>query len=150
MSLVSCSHSVGQSQYHFKWCPKYRYRMFRKEENKRLCEDILREVAERHGIGLEELSVMPDHVHVIVSIPPTMTVSKAFNLIKGASSYALFRRQPKFRLRYPKGHFWSPGKFYRSVGDTDRPTTIDYVRNQMDVHQMSLADFGASFGSPAL
>jgi len=148
MSLVRGSHSVGQSLYHFEWCPKYRYRMFRKEENKKLCETILIEVAERHRIKIKELNVMPDHVHMIVSIPPTMTVSK-FNLLKGASSFELFRRQPKFRLRYPKGHFWSPGKFYRSVGDADLPTVIGYVRGQ-GVLQMSLSDFGTVSGSLAL
>ena len=123
--------------------------MFRKEENKKLCETILIEVAERHGIKITELNVMPDHVHMIVSIPPTMTVSKAFNLLKGASSFELFRQQPKFRLRYPKGHFWSPGKFYRSVGDADLPTVIGYVRGQ-GVLQTSLSDFGAVSGSLAL
>jgi len=50
--------------FHFEWCPKYRYK-FRKEESK-TCETILREIVERHGIGIAELSVMPDHVHIIV------------------------------------------------------------------------------------
>jgi putative transposase len=59
-----------------------------------LCGGILREVAERHGAGIVELSVMPDHIHAIVLIPPTMAVSRAFNLLKGTSSYELFRRQP--------------------------------------------------------
>jgi putative transposase len=105
--------------------------MFIKEENKKLCEEALRKVAEKHGIGIVELSVMPDHVHVIVSIPPTLCVSKAFNLLKGASSHELFERQPKFRLRYLKGHLWSPGKFYRSVGDADLETLRNYVRGQV-------------------
>jgi len=130
MDLVSGSHRIGQSIYHFEWCPKYRYKMFRKEENKKLCEEILRRVAERHGIHILEANVMPDHIHVVSEIPPTMSVSKAFNLLKGASSYQLFRRKPNYRLRYPKGHFWNPGKFYRSVGDTDLATTIGYVRGQ--------------------
>ncbi|MDI6903490.1 MAG: transposase, partial [Methanocellales archaeon] len=60
MDLVSGSHRIGQSIYHFEWCPKYRYKMFRKEENKKLCEETLRKVAERHNISISELSVMPD------------------------------------------------------------------------------------------
>ena len=100
------------------------------EENKKLCEEILREVAERHNIKITELSVMPDHVHTVVGVPPTMSVSKALQLLKGASSNELFKRKPNFRLRYPKGHLWSPGKFYRSVGDTDAETAIQYVRDQ--------------------
>ena len=102
MSLVSRGHSVGQSLYHFEWCPKYRYNMFRGDKNKRLCETILREVAERHGIELVELSVMPDHVHAIVSIPPTMTVSRAFNLLKGASSRQALQTSAKVQVEVPE------------------------------------------------
>ena len=73
---------------------------------------------------------MPDHIHTVVGIPPTMSVSKALQLLKGTSSRELFKRKPNFRKRYPKGHLWSPGKFYRSVGDTDAETAIQYVRDQ--------------------
>jgi len=104
--------------------------MFMKEENKKLCEDILETVAERHKIKIEELSVMPDHIHAVVGIPPTMSVSQALHLLKGASSRELFKQKPNFRRRYPRGHFWSPGKFYRSIGDTDTETVIQYVRDQ--------------------
>jgi REP element-mobilizing transposase RayT len=54
MELVSGSHSIGQNIYHLEWCPKYRYNMFRGKGNKKLCEDILYEVAERHNIGIVE------------------------------------------------------------------------------------------------
>jgi REP-associated tyrosine transposase len=130
MKLASGSHSIGQNIYHLEWCPKYRYNMFRDKGNKKLCEDILHEVAERHNIEIAELSVMPDHVHIVVQLPPTMSVSEVLHLLKGASSYELFRRQPLFRYRYSHSSFWSPGKFYRSVGDTDAATVLDYVRNQ--------------------
>jgi REP-associated tyrosine transposase len=114
--------------------------MFRGKGNKKLCEDILYEVAERHYIGIVELSVMLDHVHLVVQLPLTMSVSQALQLLKGASSYKLFRRQPLFRYRYSHGSFWSPGKFYRSVGDTDAATVLDYVRNQR-LLQSSLYDY---------
>ena len=147
MELISGSHSVGQNLYHLEWCPKYRYNMFRQEENKKLCEDILYEVATRHNIGIMELNVMPDHIHTVVKLPVTMSVAKALQLLKGASSYELFKRQPRFRLRYSRGNFWSPGKFYRSVGDTDMETVLQYVRNQR-LQQTSLEDF-PSQGLPA-
>jgi putative transposase len=104
--------------------------MFKQEENKKLCEDVLHEVAKRHKIEITELSVMPDHIHTVVGIPPTMSVSKALQILKGASSRVLFQRKPNLRLRYPRGHLWSPGKFYRTVGDTDAETAIQYVRDQ--------------------
>jgi len=104
--------------------------MFKQEENKKLCEEILEEVAERHKIKIEEMSVMSDHVHMVAEIPPTMSVSQALHLLKGASARELFKQKPNFRKRYPKGHFWSPGKFYRSVGDADTETIMQYVRDQ--------------------
>jgi putative transposase len=114
--------------------------MFKREENKKLCEDVLQEVAKRHNIEITELCVMPDHIHIIVGIPPTMSISKALQLLKGASSRELFKRKPHLRCRYHKGHFWSPGKFYRSVGDADMDTVLQYVRNQR-LQQTSLNDF---------
>ncbi len=141
MDLKSSSHGYGQLVYHLEWTPKYRYEMFRKPENTKLCEDIIREIAKRWQIGIVELSVMPDHIHCVVELQPTMSVSKAFNILKGASAYELFRRQPKFRLRYSRGHFWSGGKFYRTTGDTDLQTTIGYVREQREKYQTTLAQF---------
>ena len=104
--------------------------MFMKQENKNLCEKVIMDVAQRHKIKIVELTVMDDHIHMVVSIPPTMSVSKALHLLKGASSYELFKQKPNFRKRYARGHLWSPGKFYRSVGDTDVETVIKYVQDQ--------------------
>jgi putative transposase len=114
--------------------------MFKQEENKKLCEEVLHEVAKRHKIKITELCIMSDHIHTVVGIPPTMSVSKALQLLKGASSHELLKRKPHFRCRYPKGHFWSPGKFYRSIGDTDADTVIQYVRDQR-LQQTSLDAF---------
>ena len=124
----------------WKWCPKYRYNMFKQEENKKLCEEVLHEVAKRHKIKITELSVMPDHIHMVVELPTTMSISQAFHLLKGASSRELFKKVPVFHARYPQGHFWSPGKFYRTVGDADAETVIKYVRDHR-LQQTSLNGF---------
>ena len=121
--------------------------MFKRESNKKLCETVLHEVAKRHNIEITELSVMSDHIHVVVCIPPTMSVSKALQFLKGASARELFKRKPNFRCRYPKGHLWSPGKFYRSVGDADAETVLNYVRDQR-LEQKNLNDF-SNPGLPA-
>ena len=128
MKLISGSHSIGQNLYHLEWCPKCRYNMFRREENKKLCEDILHDIAKRHHITITEMSVMPDHIHLVVELPTTMSVSQAFHFLKGASARELFKQKPNFRQRFPQGHFWSPGKFYRTIGDADAETVIHYVR----------------------
>jgi len=122
--------------------------MFKRESNKKLCETVLHEVAKRHKIEITELSVMSDHIHVVVCIPPTMSVSKALQLLKAASARELFKRRTYFRCRYTRGHLWSPGKFYRSVGDADTETVINYVRDQR-LEQKSLNDF-PNQGIPAI
>jgi putative transposase len=73
---------------------------------------------------------MSDHIHTVVWILPTMSVSKALQILNGVSSRELFQRKPNLRLRYTGGHLWNPGKFYRTVGDTDAEIAIQYVRDQ--------------------
>jgi putative transposase len=114
--------------------------MFKQEENKKLCEEVLQDIAKRYRMTIAELSVMPDHIHVVVGIPSTMSISQAFHLLKGASAHEIFKRKPHFRHRYPRGHLWSPGKFYRTVGDADAETVLQYVRDQR-IQQSSLESF---------
>ncbi len=103
--------------------------MMRREEIRKLCKDVVHTVAARHHITVIELSVMPDHIHMVAGLPAAMSVSSALHLLKGASSHEIFQRIPAFRRRYPLGAFWSPGKFFRTVGDADADTVINYVRN---------------------
>lgn len=140
-------HKVGVNVHHLEWCTKYRYKMFKQDEYKNLCEEILQETAQRHKIKIRELFVMPEHTHVSVETPPSMSQSKALQLLKGNLSYQLFKRQPKFRLRYPQGHFFSPGACANSTGYTTVDVVDAYVRNQQDIHQTELSSF---VGSPAL
>lgn len=84
-----------------------------------MCEEAVRVAAERHGIEIRELSVMPEHVHCSIELPPDMSQSKALQFLKGVSSYIIFRKEPKFKLRYPKGGLWSPGKYRGSTGPSE-------------------------------
>jgi len=127
-------HSVGDSFWHMEWCPKYRYEMFRKLKYKNLVTACIRKSAKEHNIEILILKVMPDHLHIAVKLPLTMTPSKALQLLKGRSAYLFFRNHPKARLRYPKGHLWSRGKFASSIGYTDIPKTISYIQNQEEHH----------------
>ena len=138
--MNSFSHSYGESTYHIWWITKCRYKLFRNRWHKYLCRDILQQVAKRHKITIHCLAVADDHVHMVATIPPTMSVSKAFQLFKGASSWALFKAVPNFRLRYQRGHLWGIGGKFRSVGDVDTKTVIEYVNRQ---NQMYLTDFSS-------
>lgn len=148
LELKYFSHKVGVNVHHLEWCTKYRYKMFKQDKYKRLCEEIIRETAQRHNMDVRELFVMPEHIHISVEVPPSMSQSKTLQLLKGNLSYQLFRRQPKFRLRYHRGHFFSPGAFASSVGYNTVEVVDNYVKNQEDIHQMKLAMF--TTGSPAL
>jgi putative transposase len=111
--------------------------MFAKFKYKNLCEACLRKVAVKHGIEVVELEIMPDHLHVIIRLPPMLSIERAVMVLKGGSAYIFFRNHEKARLRYPRGHLWSRGKFYTTVGYTDLPSTLDYIRNQEHHHALA-------------
>ena len=148
LELKHHAHKVGVNVHHLEWCTKYRYEMFKQDKYKNLCEEILKETAQRHKIIIRELFVMPEHIHTSVETPPSMSQSKALQLLKGNLSYQLFRRQPKFGLRYPRRHFFSPGAFASSVGYNTVEAVDNYIKNQVDIHQTKLGSFVV--GSPAL
>ena len=124
------SHSVGISMWPFEWCTKYRYKMFRKEEQGKLMVGCIRRAASKHEIKILELNVQPEHVHCVVGIKLSMNPIYALQILKGASARFFFLKNPRARLRYPKGHLWSPGKFATSLGFIQIEKAVDYVRNQ--------------------
>ncbi len=140
MSLVSSAHGVGQLTYHFEWCTKYRYRALRQDRFKDVVVSSLLREAEQNSLTILELGVEDEHVHVVVNLRPTHRVSGVLEFLKARSAEALFEAEPKFRFRYPRGSIWSPGKFYRTVGDVDLKVTREYVRKQ-DHRQRKLASF---------
>jgi putative transposase len=97
-------HAVGISMWHFEWCTKYRYRMFRKEEQRNLITACIRRTAWLHKIKILELNVQPEHVHCVVGIKLNMSPAHALQMLKGVSARLFFKMNPKARLRYPKGH----------------------------------------------
>ena len=125
----SCS-SVGANKKHIQLTPKYRYKMMRREDIKVYCKVAIEEACNRHKIVIEIIKIMPEHVHMIADIPRTMSDSKALQIIKGLSSYLLFRICPNLRKRYPNGHFWTEGYFCEGVGKMNYDAAYSYVENQ--------------------
>ena len=124
------NHSVGISMWHFEWCTKYRYKMFKKEEYRNLISACIRRAATMHKIKIVELNVQPEHVHCVVGISLTMSPGQALQILKGVSSRLFFLHHEKAGLRYPKHHLWSPGKFAASIGFIQVDKACSYVRNQ--------------------
>jgi len=108
--------------------------MFQKEENLKLAEACIRRAASLHEIKIIKISVMPEHIHCTVGVVMSMSASKALQLLKGISSRLFFKHQVKAKLRYPRGHLWSEGKFASSVGFTDLDTVNHYVASQKEHH----------------
>ena len=113
-------------KFHLVWCPKYRRKVLDDQIAARL-KTLLCQKAIELNIQIHALEIMPDHVHIFVEIPPTMSVSKALQLFKGISSYKLFKQHPWLRKHFRRGHFWSPGKFFRSVGNVTAETIQHYI-----------------------
>ena len=127
---------------HIVFVTKYRYKMFGKRKTIDAIRRAFYDVAKRYVMTIKELSFGEDfaHAHLEVSIPNTMLIAYAVQLLKGYSSYTVFREIPRHRLRYPQGHFWSAGYSNGSVGPRDEQTVQNYIRRQdISSGQMPLA-----------
>ena len=127
--------SVGNNLQSIQITTKYRYDMMKKEVFNVYCKIAIEEACKRHKIEILILKVMKEHVHMIVDCPRVISVAKLLQIIKGFSSYILFRLVPNFRKRYPKGHFWSEGYFCASCG-SDFEKAMKYIENQ-EIHHGS-------------
>ena len=128
--------SVGNNLQSIQITTKYRYEMMRKDFLKVYCKVAVEEACKRHKIELKILKVLNEHVHLIVDCPRTLSVAKLLQIIKGLSSFILFRLCPALRKRYPRGHFWSEGYFCVSCG-SDFERAMRYIENQEKHHGLA-------------
>ena len=136
-TLKNYSHKVGKNFWHLEFATKYRYQMFRKFKQKNLIVAAIRKVAAKHKIKIHTMRVMPEHVHMLVSLPHNITDSKAMMLLKGGSAYTFFKNHPKSRLRLPRGHLWSAGGCAVTVGYNEYSTVENYINNQEKHHALA-------------
>jgi putative transposase len=134
------AHWKGFLEYHFEWCPKKRYKMLRQERFKDFLLKVLDSIAKRIQITLVEIGIQDEHVHLVLDLRSWHSPAWVMERLKSESAAALFAFEPKFRLRYPDGSFWSPGNFYRSVSGVTSEVVREYVRKQ-DHRQKILASF---------
>jgi len=118
------SHSVGQNAFHFVWKPKYSNHFLKYHATNKVCRGAIKLVAYQYKMKIYELQVMSDHIHLFIELPPTISVSKALQLLKGISSRIL-RRRFRFLTKIPM--IWSKGKFFRSVGNVKFETIQRYI-----------------------
>ena len=106
--------------------------MFKNPKTIDIIRSAIYDVAKRYKLVIKEMSFGEDfaHVHLEVSVPNTMTISYVAQLLKGYSSYVVFKEIPRHRLRYCQGHFWTAGYSNGSVGPRDENTLQNYIRRQ--------------------
>ena len=122
------SHVTYLCQYHVVFCPKYRYRVLRGRVGQ-VARDVIRQVCEWKGVDIAEGHVSPDHVHLVLSIPPKYSVSEVVGTVKGRTAIRLLKRVPELRRRRYRRSFWSRGYFVSTVG-VNEAIIQRYVQHQ--------------------
>ena len=109
-------HSIYECKYHIVFCPKYRYRIFKSDEEEYTRQQVYRLCQGKDKVEVLEMNVQPDHVHVVMSIPPKYAVSDMMGYLKGKMAMRLFQRYEKLGRRYWGRHLWSRGYCVSTVG----------------------------------
>lgn len=124
----SLNHTVWDCKFHIVFIPKCRRRTLYAGLRRHL-GDVFRQLAAQKGCEIVEGHLMPDHVHMMIAIPPKLAVSQVVGYIKGKSAIHLARVYGERRRNFVGQHFWARGYFVSTVG-RDEATIRDYIRNQ--------------------
>ena len=136
MALRRTSHSVYDTCYHLVWCPKYRKKIFEREEIRERAKQMIREICEAYDVAILELEIMEEHIHLLVSFPPTRSIGEVVRIIKSNSGRGMFREFPSLKRRLWGGELWEDGYFARTVGDRMTRDVVDkYIKHHRDLEQ---------------
>ncbi len=124
----SLSHSVWDCKYHVVFIPKYRKKTLYGELRRRLGE-VFRTLARQKESQVLEGHLMPDHVHMLISIPPKYSVAQVIGYMKGKSAIHVARTFFDHKRNFVGQHFWARGYFVSTVG-RDEAVIREYIRNQ--------------------
>ena len=127
--INSLSHSKWRCKYHIVFAPKYRrqviYGTIKQDVGK-----ILRQLCENKGVEILEAELCKDHIHMLVSIPPSQSVAQFVGYLKGKSSLMIFDRHANLKYKYGNRHFWCRGYYVDTVGKNTEKIA-EYIRNQL-------------------
>lgn len=124
------SHCKYLVQYHFVWCPKFRFKVINGNIKKSL-KNILTNVCNRYQYEILELEVMPDHIHIFLSAKPTVAPADIVRTLKSISAIKVFKEYPKLKKFYARcGSLWSKGYFVSTIGNVSSQTIKRYIQNQ--------------------
>ena len=126
------AHTHWECRYHLVWCPKYRKNLFKDEMLKNYTWELFTRIAQEYGMYIEKMQIAEDHVHMLLEIPPKMSVSEAVRTIKSISAREIFEKFPSIKKRLWAGELWADGYFVRSVGSE---VTNEMVKKYIEEHE---------------
>ena len=134
MDDQSLAHSRYNCTYHIVFIPKYRRKAMFGKLRKEVGE-ILGKVCRMEEVTIVKAATMPDHVHMYVSIPPKVSISKTIGRIKGKSALMIFDHHPEYREKYNR-HFWARGYYCETIGKVNEETIVKYIAEQYERDRM--------------
>lgn len=144
--IHSLSHTKWNCKYHVVFAPKYRRKVFYGEKKVEIGK-ILRELCKWKGVNIIEAEVCPDHVHMLVEIPPKMAVSWFMGFLKGKSSLMIYEKWGNLKYKYRGREFWCRGYYVDTVGKNTK-VIAEYIKNQLkedELNQQLVLDYGDPF-----
>jgi len=127
--IKNLSHSTWRCKYHIVFAPKYR-RQAIYGKIKADIGQILRKLCEQKGVEIIEAQACTDHIHMLVSIPPSLSVAQFVGYLKGKSSLMIFDRHANLKYKYGNRHFWCRGYYVDTVGRNEK-VIGEYIKNQL-------------------
>ena len=135
----SLAHVRWECKYHIVFVPKYRKKVLYGRTRKRIGQ-ILRQLCRQKGVEILEGHAMPDHIHLVLRIPPKFSVALVVGYLKGKSAIQIHREALSVKRGFTGKHFWSRGYCVSTVG-LDEATVRAYVRNQEELDKQESLDF---------
>ncbi len=129
MDKNTLAHTKWNCKYHIVFAPKYRRKVIYGKIKVDIGK-ILRKLCEQKGVEIIEANLCPDHIHMLVSIPPKMSVSSFVGYLKGKSSLMIFDRHANMKYRYGNRKFWCKGYYVDTVG-RNKKVIQEYIKNQL-------------------
>jgi len=131
----SLAHTTWNCKYHIVFAPKFRRKIFY-EQNKAEIGAILRELCNWKKVTIIQAEVCPDHIHMLVEIPPKMSVSGFVGFLKGKSSLIIHERHGNYKYKYGNRSFWCRGYYVDTAGKNTKKIA-EYIANQLKEDQIS-------------
>ena len=128
--IRSSAHSKYRCQYHIVFAPKYRRQVIHGQIKKDVGE-ILRKLCIQKEVEIIEAEACPDHIHMLVSIPPHISIAQFMGYLKGKSSLMIFDRHANLKYKYGSRNFWCRGYYVDTVGKNKR-VIAEYIRTQLE------------------